>query len=255
MKDSEEFATWPRSGEESAAARSLRSREKGSRRLVSLAKATTATSSSGCSDRESDCAAARMSPRSREMLGLVSSTSAMLAGVVAASNDVIFCSTPSSKMRKSSRARPRTRVPSGAVTMAPASTNATRARINGGSAGGSLADLLAVLLDEDSAVARARNSPVAASRSNATPRSSTRGRGSLAFCAESVSGNARENTQTIATQRPCHRRWHPLVPTRAGPGVVFAGKSLVGLGQGTRVHQIRDFLGPFSKAGPSLRSG
>ena len=95
------------------------------------AKAATATSSSGPSERASERAASRVSPNSREMLGLSSSSRAMLAGVAAASNEAICCSTPSSSTRKSSRARPRTRVPSGAMTVQPTSTSSTRARIIG----------------------------------------------------------------------------------------------------------------------------
>ncbi len=60
------------------------------------------------------------------MLGLASITRAMLAGVAEASNDEISCGTPSSKRRKLFWFRPRTCVPSGAVTVQATCTSVTR---------------------------------------------------------------------------------------------------------------------------------
>src|SRR5207245_11797836 len=108
------------------------------------------------------------------MLGLASSMSAILAGVVAASKALTFCSVPSSHRRKSSRVRPRTRVPSGAVTVHCASTRSTRERMTGASPEGA---------DSDSPEGIGRISPVAGSREIRISCSSMRGRGSLGFCA------------------------------------------------------------------------
>ena len=108
---------------------SARSVENGSSRCASDEKDTTAISSAGDRFAASECAAPRISASSRKMLGLTSSTSAMLAGVAEASNEAISCAAPSSKRRKLSCVSPRTCVPSGAVTVQATCTRVTRERI------------------------------------------------------------------------------------------------------------------------------
>src|SRR5579883_435621 len=122
------------------------------------------------------------------MLGLASITSAMLAGVAAASKELIFCSAPSSNKRKSPSLRPLTRVPSGAVTVHCTSTRSTRDRITGtrSSGGGS-----------GSSAALTRISPVTRSREIRTSCSSMRVFGSLVFCARPATEG--ERLITIAT--------------------------------------------------------
>src|SRR5690242_8990155 len=123
------------------------------------------------------------------MLGLASITSAMLAGVAAASNALTFCSASSSHTRKSSWVSPRTRAPSGAVTVHCTSTSATRERMTGAGAGAA-----------ESSPGSARISPVAGSREMRISRSSMRGLGSLCFCAavarDTASGRARVETRS-----------------------------------------------------------
>src|SRR5438309_1872320 len=127
------------------------------------------------------------------MLGLASITKAMLAGVVAASKEATLCSAPPSHTRKSSCARPRTRVPSGAVTVHCISTSATRERITG-----------ATMRDaaSDSLDGYACNSPVEESRENGISCSSMRGRGSFGFCAGATRGPTNTKTKTGARKSP-----------------------------------------------------
>src|ERR1700722_16748562 len=106
------------------------------------------------------------------MLGLASSTTAILAGDVAASNDAMVCSTPSSKTRKSFWPRPHTRVPSGNATEQFTETSATRERIVG----------IALAVPPASFTVPECSSPVAGSRPSGTDFSRTLGLGRRAFC-------------------------------------------------------------------------
>src|ERR1700680_2080135 len=133
------------------------------------------------------------------MLGLASMTSAILAGVVAASKEATFCSTLSSHRRKSSCVSPRKRVPSGAVTVHCTSTKATLERIIGASPG---------FAEVPSPAGIVRISPVDGSREIRTSFSRTRGRGSFAFCAAADGPIPATSAQTVAIQRVLILGWY-----------------------------------------------
>src|SRR5580704_17472170 len=135
----------------------------------------TATWSAGVRPSTRARAAAFISSLCGRMLGLASMIRAMVAGWVEASKYVRGCCTPSSKMRKFSRARPVKAAPEASVTLQVTGTGGVTTRI--AFAAGPSFDSVPAFFD-----AMVRNSPVIGSRCREIPESRMLGRGSLDFC-------------------------------------------------------------------------